>query len=392
MPALSLIRFLLAAAIAAALPARASTDAATPSAELLQRDLREEIVRVPAKVSDAFGREIEAQLPVTLFRPAGDGPFPLVVISHGRIAEMRARMPRLRFESAARFFVRKGFAVAVPLRIGYGGLAALGDPETTVDCANPRYAVAFAAAALQIQAVAAELAKRPDIDPQRLVLVGQSVGGMASVAAAALHPPGLVATISFAGGHGARSDAPPCGLARLDSLFGRFGQLGAARPSVAPMLWVYAENDRSFASEHAQRWSERFRAAGAPLELDLVPPFADDGHHLFERGNDVWQPRVDAFLARAGFAVPGVLPAPAASNFAALDDVRALPRRDAEALDGYRRFLAAPLPRAFAIGPDGWAASVGDDAMSLALGRCQQDGGQACQLYAVDDRIVWSPK
>src|SRR5437868_12919137 len=127
----SLARWLLAGLMAAA--ALAQAEPAVPAAsapERLQPDMREAIVRVPARVEDAFGKVVEGELPVTTFRPAGPGPFPLAVISHGRNSDKRADYPRQRFESAARYFLRKGFAVAVPLRLGYGELAGAGDPES----------------------------------------------------------------------------------------------------------------------------------------------------------------------------------------------------------------------------------------------------------------------
>lgn len=390
MRATILLRLALATALAAALPPLAVAAADAP----LHRDLREEVLHVQVKVGSAFG-EVEGRLPVTLFRPAGDGPFPLVVISHGRDSDKRAAYERPRFESAARFFVRKGFAVAVPLRLGYGELAELGDPEASGGCRNPRYAPALAAAAAQIATVAGELAKRPDIDRERLVLVGQSVGGMATVAATALRSPGLVAAINFAGGHGGNPEnhpGDPCVADQLKALVNQYGQLNAAQAPAVPMLWVYAENDRYFAPRHSRRWAQVYGAAGAPLEFELLPPFADDGHKLFARGADVWQPLVDAYLIKLGFTRSGRIARPPDSGFAALADEGALPLKGGSVVEGYRKFLAAESPRAFAVGAKRWGYAHGDDAMSRALGLCQRDTGQACQLYAVDDRIVWSPQ
>jgi dienelactone hydrolase len=368
--------------------------AASPSPPALDVDTREAIERVEVAVKDAYGKESKGALLVTTFRPQGNGPFPLVIINHGRASETRATYPRQRFEGAARYFVRKGFAVAAPLRFGYGELAELGDPEDA-NCFNSNtmpanYRPAGEAAARQVVAVAKHMQLQPDIDPSRLVVIGQSLGGFTAVATSAQQPAGLVAVINFAGGHGGNPrDRPgePCQAFALERLFGQWGA-----KSKAPTLWVYTENDKYFGPQHTRRWHESFVKAGGQAELAMLPAFGDDGHGLFAAGLDVWQPLVDEFLAKHGFAVPGRITAPAASGFAKIDDVAAVPIRPQVRNTEYPKFLARQGPRAFAIGPDGrsgWAS--GDDAMSRALAFCQRRMSQPCRLYAVNNDVVWKP-
>src|SRR5262249_1024023 len=61
-------------------------------------------------------------LETVVYRPDGDGPFPLVVINHGkpRDAKFVARTMHPVFDLAAGWFVEHGFAVAAPMRRGYG--------------------------------------------------------------------------------------------------------------------------------------------------------------------------------------------------------------------------------------------------------------------------------
>jgi len=105
--------------------------------EQLSLDIREAIVRVPVTVKDAFNKEITGDVLVTTFRPQGPGPFPLVVMNHGRKSSTRAQDPRQRYEPIARFFIRKGFAIAMPQLLGYGVSASAGDPEDQGGCDNP---------------------------------------------------------------------------------------------------------------------------------------------------------------------------------------------------------------------------------------------------------------
>jgi dienelactone hydrolase len=262
-------------------------------------DLREAVIRVPAGVVDAFGKTVRGDLVMTIFRPPGDGPFPLVVINHGRSTDTRAQLPRQRFESAARLFVRKGFAVAMPLRLGYGELASLGDPEDNMGCDHPRYQPAGEAAALQIVAVATHMQAQHDIDTTKLVLVGQSVGGFATVAANALRPAGLIAAINFAGGQGGNPQLRPGNPCQGQLITYVMAQWGAK--AAAPMLWVYTENDQFFNPTRSKAWFDAYVAAGGKAEYRLLPPFGDDGHRLFALAPDRWQGLVVAFLAGFGF-------------------------------------------------------------------------------------------
>lgn len=366
---------------------------AAQAQDKLAAELREQIVRVPASVQDAEGRLVQGELLVTTFRPQGKGPFPLVVISHGRDSKTRAEYKRQRYESATRFFLRKGFAVAVPLRLGYGELASLGDPESSVNCSSPRFASALAAAAVQILEVARFMQQQADIDPQRLLLLGVSVGGISTIAATSLHQPQPTAAINFAGGHGGRPDVQPgepCQADQLRQLYGRYGELDAQQAKPTPTLWVYAENDRYFSPRNARRWAESYGQAGAKVDLRVLPPFGEDGHKLFGTGNDVWQSLVDEFLAPLGFDKPGVLAVPPPTSAAPADEA-ALPQGGVKLREAYQKFLAAKLPRAFAMSSEGrWGYAIGDDSISRALAFCQRDYDKPCKLYAVNEAVVWS--
>jgi thiol-disulfide isomerase/thioredoxin len=79
---------------------------------------------------------------------------------------------------------------------------------------------------------------------------------------------------------------------------------------------------------------------------------------------------------------------------ASLNDIKAIPHLDSAGLDGYREFLAASKHRAFAIAPGGaWSWKGGEisaeSAFGGALQSCQDDSGQPCTVYAVDDKVVF---
>jgi hypothetical protein len=54
---------------------------------------------------------------------------------------------------------------------------------------------------------------------------------------------------------------------------------------------------------YPREWHAAFAKGGAPAEFVQYPPFGDDGHGLFTRQPQTWQPRVLQFLRANGFAV-----------------------------------------------------------------------------------------
>jgi hypothetical protein len=91
---------------------------------------------------------------------------------------------------------------------------------------------------------------------------------------------------------------------------------------------------------------------------------------------------------------------PPASKFAAIDDINAIPYLQANCKKFYvERFLRAPFPRAFAISTGGRCSTAAgyfpaeldrpQDPAARALAVCKTNSGNTCQLYAVDNRVVF---
>jgi hypothetical protein len=90
---------------------------------------------------------------------------------------------------------------------------------------------------------------------------------------------------------------------------------------------------------------------------------------------------------------------PPATNFAPLQDADAIPNLDAAGRVAYRDWLTHAQPRAFALSADGHYASIWgtrpadttlpSDPKARALLWCERRAKAACQLYAVNDKVVW---
>jgi dienelactone hydrolase len=165
--------------------------------------MREEVVRVNVTLKDLKGRQETRPMPITIFRPPGAGPFPLVVLNHGRaVAGKRAEQRRARFEYAARYFVDKGFVVFVPTRIGYWETYGDFDPEDNWPCNAHSIETTSIAASDQVIAAVKYAKSQAYVDAKRWLVAGQSVGGLTAVVTVGRNPQGLMGGINFAGGMG----------------------------------------------------------------------------------------------------------------------------------------------------------------------------------------------
>ncbi len=263
--------------------------------------LVETIIKVPVKASNAYGKVAEQEAVVTLFYDdTTASPRPIAVINHGRSpnAEQRIKMGRYTAITNARWFASMGFLVVVPTRLGYG-VTGGDDVEDSGDCKVKNYPPGYEAAAAQTLQILAAVRQRPDVLPDRTLVLGQSYGGTTAIAVAAKNPPGVIATLNFAGGGGGNAETQPqqpCMTSRLKSMFATYGETARI-----PTLWVYTENDQWMGSTYPREWFEAFKSNGGIGEFALFPPNGKDGHGLFTQAPDVWRPKALEFLKANGY-------------------------------------------------------------------------------------------
>ncbi len=134
------------------------------------------------------------------------------------------------------------------------------------------------------------------------------------------------------------------------------------------------------------------KAAGATAVVGLVSDYKGDEEHADGLAYECHSGTVHSFVEFKGVLSRTLPPDPAyaASGFAHIDDLQALPLSD-QGKARYQAFLALPMPRAFVIYEDGrwymsWSRS---DAPTAALRHCAGEGAR-CWLYAVDNQVVWN--
>jgi dienelactone hydrolase len=252
--------------------------------------MREQLYRIPF---DDSGRIL---LVTRVCRPPGEARGPLVVINHGSPPDP-AQRPRWATPTCgpiAEWFTRRGYVVARPLRRGYGATGGAW-AEGYGRCASADFIAGGLASAADLAAVVRYMRTLPFVAHDRLLMVGVSAGGWASLAYASRYPDGLVAAVNFAGGRGGHRDNVPNRNCSPDRLVADAGTLGAAVR--VPTLWIYAANDSFFDPALVRRMHGAFVAGGGRAQLVQPPPFGRDGHELFsDAGLPIWGPIVGGFL------------------------------------------------------------------------------------------------
>src|SRR5262245_8895715 len=205
-----------------------------------------------------------------LFRPSGEGPFPLAVVAHASTqnALRRAQMPQPEYRALSAWLVARGFAVLVPERPGHG---ATGGKylEDQGGCDEADYARAGRATADEIAAAAGYIRKQAFIRPGGMVVIGHSAGGWGALALARENPMDIAAIIAFAPGRGGHANDFPnrvCAPHMLIAAAGEFGK--AARVKVT---WLVAANDSYFSPAFSKQLADAFRGAGGKAEFHVLP-------------------------------------------------------------------------------------------------------------------------
>ncbi len=265
-----------------------------------------DIVTISVPGLGLFGSN--AKMVTQVFKPAGEGPFPVVLFSHGRAGDVIART-QLKTPVGTghvRYWHAKGYAVVAPIRPGYGDTGG-SDTERSGSVYGPNGQCQglpdpriTANAAMRSTSVALQWVREQAwANKDRILLEGQSVGGLTTVAMCASNPPGVVGCINFAGGTGGNPDLAPgrmCAPEQTTQLMQQYGTT-----TTLPNIWFYAVNDLFWGEQPPKDWHAAFAAGGSPSQLvttEAVPP---DGHRLLATGGKLWGEPLNAWLKKNGF-------------------------------------------------------------------------------------------
>lgn len=237
------------------------------------------------------------QLRALLWRPEGKGPFPAVLFNHGRGLSPQTEGRVKAITQLGHVFASHGYIFMALFRRGEDLSADQG--AFIGDLLDRERAAKGDEAAKKLQvrllesdhledalAGVAFLRALPDVDNQRLAVVGHSFGGSLSLLVAE-QDKSLAAVVNFAGAAGSWK-----GSADL-----RERLVAAVSRLTAPVLFVYAANDFSVAP--GKVLDAEMAHSSTVHRLNLFPPFgktADDGHGFVYLGIANWERDVFAFL------------------------------------------------------------------------------------------------
>ncbi|SMC28090.1 Dienelactone hydrolase [Andreprevotia lacus DSM 23236] len=351
----------------------------------LRTDLGETIAMVP--VDENF-MGMKTKLETTVFKPKGDGPFPLLVINGGKQKGNPAFQPRNRYTILVQEFLKRGYAVALPMPRGFS------KSDGTFN--QPSCAV-LATAEQQGKDLAESirfLRKLPYIDQDKIVVAGHSFGGFSTLAMASEAVPGVRLVLNFSGG--VRFDDCNWEGALVDAA----EKVGAS--AKLDSIWLYPENDKIFPPDIVRKMHAAYSKGPKKPELVVLEKFRDDGHMLFgslEGFDKYWWPVVERKLAALSLPTKEAYPEYGykkltGSGYAALNDFSKLPEYAVSACkEKYKQYVStAASPRAFAFSEGGGCgfASDYDDPQAWAMYYCQANSkGKPCHLYLADDQVVW---
>lgn len=228
----------------------------------------------PATAQEPTSSRPPFEVPFSLSKPAGPGPFPAVVILH----DCSGLGPRSSGGPArwSAELVRQGYVTIRP-----DSFSSRGNPDGV--CIGGAYPGILRDRAIDAYGALRYLQGQPFVDPNRIGVMGGSHGGASTLAAIVALPvrrqmmrPGFAAALAL---------YPSCGIHYGEWEVTREG--GAGTPIIdykgvfeplAPLLILTGELDDWTPAEPCRQLSERAKAAGYPVDIKIYP----GAHHSFD--------------------------------------------------------------------------------------------------------------
>jgi pimeloyl-ACP methyl ester carboxylesterase len=226
-----------------------------------------------------------------LFTPPGEGPFPCVIDNHGSATPPGTT--DLSHPQTAALFLSWGCAYLFPHRAGYGNSLGIvvGDevpaPRGTVEH-DDQMSARLICENKDVIAALDYAAGLEEIDAERMIVMGSSLGGIHTLLALAADPRWRCG-LDFSGGASQWAKHPKIKQMLLD----------AASTLTQPVCLIQPEND--FNTAPTIEISALLEQRGHSHEAKIFPPWGTAGpeaHRFCAAGQQIWGPFAHDFLER----------------------------------------------------------------------------------------------
>ena len=269
---------------------------------VLSPALRAQVVAQVASPDTVMVPSGDLKLRALLYRPAGPGPFPAILFSHGSGhatgRDSLGRADQRHPELMGPLFVKHGYLLLYLFRRGDGLSRGQGVPAGDrmdsatvaggIEARNELQLQLMQGDEMQdVQAGLAFLRARRDVNAEQLAVVGVSFGGTLTLLIAE-RDSALKAAVAFAIGGYSSWERSPLLQTRL---------LHAAGRTVVPIFFIHAANDFSVAP--AQALGAEMTRLGKPNRVKIYPAVGhspEEGHNFIDLGVQTWDADVFGFL------------------------------------------------------------------------------------------------
>ena len=226
------------------------------------------------------------KLETTIYKPPGTGPFPLVIINHGK--QLGDPHLQKRFEplSVALYFLERGYVVFVPMRHGFSKSG--GEYQFHGNSAE----MAGRDQVRDIDVTIQYAHTLPYVKKDITLVVGYSEGGWITLAYGASQPnPSVRGIINFSGGV-----RDPCCIGLLEEMIDVSKKFGAQ--TTVASIWFYGDNDSLFNRYVSDKMFANYARGNPNSRFIPYGNFSTDAHALFidPNGRTLWEPFLTQFL------------------------------------------------------------------------------------------------
>jgi len=235
----------------------------------------------------------QIQLAATLYKPKGEGPFPLVIFNHGSTGPgLIANTLTINPWQFGHYLKQHNIALLIPMRRGRG--ASQGRYNESYNCSVNSVESGINYASQSLDATMHYIQQQTWIDQNKIVIAGHSRGGLLSVVYAAKHPQWFKGVVNFSGGWMAEQCQITSPVASNQGLFST-----AANNNPLPHLFIYAHNDPYYSDSAIENYVESFKQAGGQVDFQFYSIGSSaNGHALFHEYGELWIEDVKHYLQR----------------------------------------------------------------------------------------------